>query len=91
MEELDIALVPPTRVNREEIHVSWTTAWTLERYVGWYLETRKHPLNDEWRFAVLDMLKAFPATGPMRKTDVDFFLDTNAPRWAPVWMRNLEG
>ena len=90
MEELNVALELPTPVNRDEIHVSWTTAWPVERYVAWYLENRKHPLNDEWRAAVHEMLKSFPATGPMRKTDVDFFLDTNAPRWAPVWMRTLE-
>ena len=91
MKDLNVHLEAPTPVNREEIHVSWTTAWPVERYVGWYLESRKHPLNDEWRAAVAEMLKAFPASGPMRKTDVDFFLDTNAPRWAPVWMRSVEG
>ena len=90
MEDLNVALEQPTPINRDEIHVSWTTAWPVERYVAWYLENRKHPLNDEWREAVRDILKSFPATGPMRKTDVDFFLDTNAPRWAPVWMRKAE-
>jgi hypothetical protein len=90
MEDLNVAPESLTSVNREEIHVSWTTAWPVERYVGWYLESRKHPENEEWRTAVRDALRGFPVSGPMRKTDVDFFLDTNAPRWAPVWIRTVE-
>lgn len=90
MEDLNVALEPAAPFNRDEIHLSWTTTWPVERYVRWYLESRKHPANDEWHGAVREMLKSFPATGPMRKTDVDFFLDSNAPRWAPVWIQSLE-
>lgn len=72
-------------VNRDEVFVTWSTSWPLERYITWYLENRKHPMNDEWRDAVREELKSFPGRGALRKTDVDFFLDTNAPSWAPVW------
>ena len=75
-------------VNRDEIFVTWSTSWTVERYIAWYLESRRHPLDDEWQAAVREALKSFPGRGALRKTDVDFFLDTNAPSWAPVWVTN---
>ena len=66
------------------MHVSWDLSWPVARYVDWYLENRRHPRTATWSDAVLDMLKAYPAEGPMRKSDVDYFLDTNASRWKPL-------
>ena len=75
--------------NRDEVFVTWNVAWPIERYVAWYLESRKHPADAEWTEAVREMMKSFPGVGALRKSDVDFFLDTNAPRWAPVWITRV--
>ena len=84
MEEA-IELETPQPASRDEVYVTWSTAWTVDRYIAWYLESRKHPLTDEWREAVRETLKRYPGQGVLRKHDVDFYLDTNAPSWAPVW------
>ena len=79
----------PAVVNRDEVFVTWSTTWPMDRYIGWYLESRKHPVNDEWRDAVRETLKQYPGQGALRKSDVDFYLDTHAPTWAPVWVTRL--
>jgi len=81
----------PVTTRRDEVFVTWSTSWTVDRYIGWYLESRKHPVDEEWREAVRETLKQYPGTGVLRKSDVDFFLDTNAPSWAPVWLTGRGG
>jgi hypothetical protein len=71
--------------NREEVYITWNVPWPVDRYIDHYLEVRKYPRDEEWRCAVRESLALFPGTGALRKTDVDFYLDATASRWAPVF------
>ena len=84
----DTALEVYPAVKRDEVFVTWNVAWPMERYIAWYLQSRKHPVSEEWMDAVHEVMKSFPGAGALRKSDVDFFLDTHAPQWAPVWVTN---
>jgi hypothetical protein len=63
----------------EKIYVSWTTQWELARYVDHYLASRKYLVTDEAR-AALRKLIAHVKIRPLKKADVDFFLDRNVAK-----------
>ena len=64
------------------IFVSWEDTWPVERYVRAYLRERDLPVDDAWVQAVMAWLGGYPPDEPFRKSDVDYFLDINAERWA---------
>ena len=75
---------PPVR--RDEIHVDWDEAWSIERYVDDYLQRRKLPRTGEWREAVAAIIATYEADRTLVKSDLDYFLDGNASRWKPQWI-----
>ena len=60
------------------IYVSWTEQWDLARYVDHYLKERKLAVNAELRGAVSRRIAKYPGAGPLKKADVDYYLDANA-------------
>ena len=60
----------------ERIYVSWTEQWEMARYVDHYLTARNYVVNDESR-AAIRMLIAHFKPRPLKKGDLDFFLDAN--------------
>ena len=74
----------PEPPKRDEVFVSWEQSWPVERYVDWYLETRRHPRTAIWSDAVISLIQAMPEQGMLRKSDLDYFLDENAGRWQPA-------
>jgi hypothetical protein len=51
----------------------------MARYVDYYLTSRKYLVTDEAR-AALRKLIAHIKIRPLKKADVDFFLDRNVPK-----------
>ena len=83
MDDFSVLLSHPV-VDRSVIFVSWEDTWPVERYVRTYLRDRQLPTDDAWVQAVLAWMGGYPEDEPLRKSDVDYFLDINAERWAPV-------
>ena len=73
----------PVPARRNEVFVSWDSAWPVEAYIDWYLKERDLPLTEIWRDAVRGMLEVAQAEGSTWKSDLDYFLDLNAERWSP--------
>jgi hypothetical protein len=60
------------------IYVSWTEYWDLPRYVDHYLKERRLAVNAALRAAVSRRMAKYPGAGPLRKADMDYYLDANA-------------
>ena len=83
MDDFSVLLSHPV-VDRSVIFVSWEDTWPVERYVRAYLRERDLPVDEAWVLAVQSWLGGYPETEPLRKSDVDYYLDINAERWSPV-------
>ena len=83
MDDFSVLLSHPV-LDRSVILVSWEDTWPVERYVRAYLRERELPVDAAWIQAVLTWMGGYPEEEPLRKSDVDYFLDINAERWAPV-------
>ena len=64
-------------VSRDRIYVSWSETWTLPQYIEDYLKTRQLRTDDAARSQIHHSISRYPWTGPLRKADVDYFLDTS--------------
>ena len=82
MDDFSVLLSHPV-VDRSVIFVSWEDTWPVERYVRAYLRERELPVDDAWVTAVQAWLGGYPEDEPLRKSDVDYFLDINAELWSP--------
>ena len=63
-------------VTAERIYLSWTKHWEMDRYVDHYLTTRHYVVTDESRAAIRKLITHI-RTRPLKKGDLDFFLDAN--------------
>jgi hypothetical protein len=61
----------------EKIYVSWTEQWRTTQYIDHYLKSRKYIVNDQARAAVRMLIAQYPSKPPLKKTDLDFYLDAN--------------
>ena len=61
--------------DRERVFVSWNEEWDLERYIDYYLETRKFDATAEARKSLRALIDKCPASGMLKKSDLDFWLD----------------
>jgi hypothetical protein len=75
MDNFDFAAQPP--VSRDRIYVSWNEQWDLPRYVNDYLQTRKLRSDEQAREHIRRSIAEYKAEGPLRKADVDYYLDAN--------------
>jgi hypothetical protein len=62
----------------DRIYVSWTEHWDLVRYVDHYITSRNHPVTDQTRSKIRECMAKYPGSHPLKKADMDFFLDSNA-------------
>lgn len=62
---------------RNRIYVSWNEQWDLLTYVQQYLKERGLRDDHASRKAVREWIDRFPQEGPLKKADVDFYLDKN--------------
>jgi hypothetical protein len=69
-----------TPVSRDRIYVSWSETWPLPEYIEAYLKARRLRTDDAARAHVFHVITRYPWTGPLRKVDVDYFLDTTINR-----------
>ena len=68
---------------RNRIYVSWNEEWDLLTYVQQYLKDRGLKDDHIARKAVREWIDRYPSQGPLKKADVDFYLDKNVkPRLA---------
>ena len=82
MDDFSVLLSHPV-IDRSVVFVTWEDTWPLERYVQSYLRERELPMEEQWALAAIAWLAGYPEDQPFRKSDVDYFLDINAERWAP--------
>jgi hypothetical protein len=61
----------------EKIYVSWTEQWKVAQYIDHYLTSRKYVVNDQSRAAIRMLIAQYPSKGPLKKSDLDFYLDAN--------------
>lgn len=66
---------PP--ISRDQVYVSWTETWSLSRYIEEWLRSRRLRMDDAARAAVYHAITRYPWQGPLRKSDVDYYLDTS--------------
>jgi hypothetical protein len=63
----------------ERVYISWTNHWEMSRYVDHYLTSRHYAVTDEARAAIRKLISHIK-TRPLKKSDLDFFLDANVPK-----------
>jgi hypothetical protein len=59
------------------IYVSWTEQWDISRYIDNYLHSRRYVVDESSRLAVRSLISKYPGKAPLRKGDVDYYLDAN--------------
>jgi hypothetical protein len=64
----------------ERIYVSWTEQWDIARYVDHYLEARHYVVDAAARVGIRKLIAHFPGKAPIKKGDLDFYLDRNVPK-----------
>jgi hypothetical protein len=62
----------------DRIYVSWTEYWDLVRYVDHYITSRNYPVTDQMRAKIRECMAKYPGGHPLKKADMDFYLDSNA-------------
>jgi hypothetical protein len=68
---------------RDVVLIGWDQSCAVEEYVDRYLQDRSYPLTGIWRDAVRNAIAVYEQSGPLRKSDVDYYLDANRSAWAP--------
>jgi hypothetical protein len=61
----------------EKIYVSWTEQWPVAQYIDHYLKSRRYAVNDLSRAAIRMLVAQYPGRPPLKKSDLDFYLDAN--------------
>ena len=62
---------------RDRIYVTWSETWPLSRYIEEWLKTRRLRTDDAARAHVYHSIARYVWKGPLRKQDVDHYLDTS--------------
>ena len=73
MDKFDFDAQPP--LARDRIYVSWSETWSLAKYIEDWLKSRRLRTDDAARAHVHHAIARYPWKGPMRKIDVDHYLD----------------
>ena len=69
-----------TPISRDRIYLSWSETCSLARYIEEYLKSRRLRTDDAARAHIHLFIKRYPWKGPLRKPDVDHYLDTSVNR-----------
>ena len=69
-----------TPVPRNRIYVTWSETWEVSRYIEDYLMTRQLRIDDAARAHIHHCIARYPWRGPLRKPDIDHYLDTTVSR-----------
>lgn len=64
-------------IARDRIYVSWSETVSLARYIEDWLKSRHLRLDDAARAQVFHAIIRYPWKGPLRKIDVDPYLDSS--------------
>ena len=71
-------------MTRNRIYVSWNEEWDLLTYVQNYLKERGLRDDTTARLKVRECIDRYTVQGPLKKADVDFYLDRNIRGQLPV-------
>jgi len=71
-------------VAHNRIYVSWNEEWDLLTYVQHYLKERGLRDDAAARLKVRACIDRYTASGPLKKADVDFYLDRNIKDQLPL-------
>ena len=77
-DNFDFAAQPP--VPRDRVYITWSETWPIARYIEEWLSTRKLRTDDAARAQVFHSISRYPWSGPLRKADVDHYVDTSVNR-----------
>ena len=69
-----------TPISRDRIYLSWSETCSLARYIEDYLKSRRLRTDDAARAHIHHTIARYPWTGPLRKHDVDHYLDTSVSK-----------
>lgn len=64
-------------ISRDQIYISWSETVPIARYIEEWLKSRRLRTDDAARAHVHHAITRYPWTGPLRKSDVDFYLDSS--------------
>jgi len=78
MDKFDFDVQAPIARNR--IYVTWSETWELPRYIEEYLKSRRLRTDDAARAHVHHWIARYPWKGPLRKSDLDHYLDTSVSK-----------
>lgn len=67
-------------IARDRIYVTWSETWPIARYIEAYLQERRLRTDDGARALVHHAIVRYPWKGPLRKSDIDHYLDTTVNR-----------
>jgi len=62
---------------RDRIYVTWSETVSLARYIEDWLKSRRLRLDDAARAHIYHAIARYPWKGPLRKIDVDGYLDSS--------------
>ena len=65
---------------RDRIYVTWSETWPISRYIEDWLESRRLRTDDAARAHVYHAIARYSWKGPLRKIDVDHYLDTSVSK-----------
>lgn len=75
MDKFDFDAQAP--IARDRIYVTWSETWSIARYIEDYLKSRRLRTDDAARAHVYHSIVRYSWKGPLRKQDVDHYLDTS--------------
>ena len=78
MDKFDFGAQAP--IARDRIYVTWSETWSLARYIEDYLKSRRLRTDDAARAHIHHCITRYSWTGPLRKPDVDHYLDTSVSK-----------
>jgi hypothetical protein len=64
-------------ISRDQVYISWSETMPISRYIEEWLKARRLRTDDAARAHVYHAIARYPWTGPLRKADVDFYLDSS--------------
>jgi hypothetical protein len=75
MDKFDFDTQAP--IARDRIYVTWSETVSLARYIEDYLKSRRLRTDDAARAHIYHSIVRYSWKGPLRKQDVDHYLDTS--------------